>query len=78
LISHEATEAPFNSLTKRWKDLSQEKREKQAKIMATYAAMIEDQDNRSGQILEHLKESGQLDNTLVVYLTDNGPEGFEQ
>ncbi len=77
LISHEATEAPFNSLTKRWEDLSQEDKEKQAKIMATYAAMIEDQDNRIGQILAYLKESGQLDNTLIIYMTDNGPEGLE-
>ncbi len=77
LISHEATEAPFNSLTKRWEDLSQENKEKQAKIMATYAAMIEDQDNRIGQILAYLEESGQLDNTLVIYMTDNGPEGLE-
>ena len=77
LISHEATEAPFNSLTKKWQDLSQENKEKQAKIMATYAAMIEDQDNRIGQILDYLRESDQLDNTLVVYLTDNGPEGLE-
>ena len=77
LISHEATEAPFNNLTKRWEDLSQKDKEKQAKIMATYAAMIEDQDNRIGQVLAYLQESGQLDNTLVVYMTDNGPEGFE-
>jgi arylsulfatase len=77
LISHEATEAPFNNLTVKWESLSQENKEKQAKIMATYAAMIEDQDNRIGQILAYLKESGQLDNTLVVYMTDNGPEGFE-
>jgi arylsulfatase len=77
IISHDATEAPFNNLTKKWESLSQENKEKQAKIMATYAAMIEDQDNRIGQMLAYLKESGQLDNTLVVYMTDNGPEGFE-
>ena len=56
--------------------LTKKIKKKQAKIMATYAAMIEDQDNRIGQILAYLKESGQLDNTLVVYMTDNGPEGF--
>ena len=77
LISHEATEAPFNNLTKKWESLTQEDKEKQAKIMATYAAMIEDQDNRIGQVLDYLKSSGQLDNTLIVYVTDNGPEGLE-
>lgn len=77
LLSHEANEAPENDITHDWDKLSQADKEKQAKIMATYAAMIEDQDNRTGQILDYLKESGQLDNTLIIYLTDNGPEGFE-
>lgn len=77
LISHSATEAPFNNLTRKWESLAQKEKEKQAKIMATYAAMIEDQDNRIGQILGYLKSSDQLDNTLIVYVTDNGPEGFE-
>jgi arylsulfatase len=77
LISRDASEAPFNDLTKQWDDLSQGEKEIQAKIMATYAAMIEDQDNRIGQILDYLKASEQLDNTLIIYLTDNGPEGLE-
>ena len=77
LISAQATEAPFNDLTKEWDSLSEEEREKQAKIMATYAAMIEDQDNRIGQILDYLATSDQLDNTLIIYMTDNGPEGLE-
>jgi arylsulfatase len=77
LITETTTEPNFNEITHKWERLSQEEKEIQARVMATYAAMIEDQDNRTGQILDYLKESGQLDNTLVVYLTDNGPEGFE-
>lgn len=77
IISHEATEAPFNDLTRKWESLSEEDKKKQAKIMATYSAMIEDQDNRIGHILDYLKTSNQLDNTLIIYVTDNGPEGLE-
>jgi arylsulfatase len=77
LITATATEAPENDLTHKWDELSDDEKKIQAKVMATYAAMIEDQDNRTGQILDYLKESGQLDNTLVIYVTDNGPEGFE-
>jgi len=77
LITDTAAEPLFNDITFKWESLSQKEKEIQAKVMATYAAMIEDQDNRTGQILDYLKESGQLDNTLVIYLTDNGPEGFE-
>ena len=77
LISHSATEAPENDLTKVWDNLSQSEKEYQAKVMANYSAMIEDQDNRIGDIISYLESSGQLDNTLIVYLTDNGPEGLE-
>ena len=77
LITETATEPSFNDITFKWESLSDDEKKIQAKVMATYAAMIEDQDNRTGQILDYLKESGQLDNTLIVYVTDNGPEGFE-
>jgi len=77
LITETAIEPEFNDITHKWESLSEEEQKIQAKVMATYAAMIEDQDNRTGEILDYLKESGQLDNTLVIYVTDNGPEGFE-
>lgn len=77
LITETAIEPEFNEITHKWESLSEEEQKIQAKVMATYAAMIEDQDNRTGEILDYLKESGQLDNTLVIYVTDNGPEGFE-
>ena len=77
LISESASEVPFNEITHKWESLTEDEKKIQARVMATYAAMIEDQDNRTGQIIDYLKESGQLDNTLIIYLTDNGPEGFE-
>ena len=46
----------FNDITHKWESLSQEDKEIQARVMATYAAMIEDQDRRTGEILDHLKE----------------------
>jgi len=39
--------------------------------------MIENQDARIGQLLAYLKESGQPENTLIVNVTVNGPEGLE-
>lgn len=77
LISEIAPPSPENDLVKKWDELSQEEKEYQAKVFATYAAEIEDQDNRIGQMLDYLKESGQLENTLIVYVSDNGPEGME-
>ncbi|QTN39832.1 arylsulfatase [Cryomorphaceae bacterium] len=77
LISTEADPSPENDLVKKWDELSEEEKRFQARVFATYAAEIEDQDNRIGQLLDYLSETGQLDNTMIVYISDNGPEGME-
>ena len=77
MISELAEPAKRNDLVRAWDELTQAEKEYQAKVFATYAAEIEDQDNRIGQILDYLEESGQLENTMIVYISDNGPEGME-
>lgn len=44
----------------------------EAACMEVYAAMVERMDKGIGQVVEELKKSGQLDNTLILYLQDNG------
>ncbi|WP_158795540.1 arylsulfatase [Pedobacter sp. L105] len=43
-----------------------------AQAMAVHAAMIDRMDQGIGRIIEALKKNGQLDNTLIVFLSDNG------
>ncbi|WP_158826842.1 arylsulfatase [Mucilaginibacter lacusdianchii] len=43
-----------------------------ALAMAVHAAMIDCMDQGIGRIINALKQTGQLDNTLIVFLTDNG------
>jgi arylsulfatase len=43
-----------------------------AHAMAVHAAMIDRMDQGIGRIIEALKETGQLENTLIVFLSDNG------
>jgi arylsulfatase A len=38
-------------------------------------AMIESVDDRIGQLLDRLEKAGKLDNTIVIFSTDNGPNG---
>ena len=40
--------------------------------MSVYAAQIESMDWNIGRIIERLKEAGRLDNTLIIYVQDNG------
>jgi arylsulfatase len=40
--------------------------------MEIYAAMVDRMDWNIGRVLESLRNSGRLDNTVVVFLSDNG------
>ncbi len=44
----------------------------EARCMETYAAMIDNMDQGIGRIVAQLKQDGRLDNTLVLFLHDNG------
>ncbi|MCH6255072.1 arylsulfatase [Puniceicoccaceae bacterium K14] len=55
-----------------WEDLSKEQKTEWILEMATYAAMIEIMDDGIGLLIDTLQEKGQLENTLIFYLSDNG------
>ncbi len=55
-----------------WKDLSKVQQEFQADKMAVHAAMVDRMDREIGRILAAVKKAGQTDDTLVVFLSDNG------
>ena len=55
-----------------WDKLSKEEKEKQARKMETHAAMIDRLDQGVGQIIEALKKAKTLDNTIIIFLADNG------
>jgi len=66
-----------NPLLGSWEDLNDDEKRVQARMMATYSAMMESQDYHVGLLLNYLRETGRLDNTLIIYLSDNGPEGLD-
>ena len=70
-------ERKANPLLRAWSELNDEEKRRQAMAMATYSAMMESQDYHIGLLLNYLHETGQLDNTLIIYAPDNGPEGFD-
>jgi arylsulfatase len=53
-----------------WEDEKDKKA--MARRMETYAAMVDIMDQGIGKIVEKLKENGQLDNTIILFLEDNG------
>jgi arylsulfatase len=57
---------------KDWDKLSPEKKKDQARRMEVYAAMIECMDRNIGRVVEYLRQTGELDNTLILFASDNG------
>ncbi|XZE22351.1 arylsulfatase [Pirellulaceae bacterium SH449] len=58
-----------------WESLTDEQRRLASRKMEIYAAMIEYMDDQIGRLIDHLKRSGQYDNTLIVFISDNGSAG---
>ncbi len=55
-----------------WKDLTAEQQAFQAKKMAIHAAMIHRMDIEIGRVFDRIKKMGRWENTLVLFLSDNG------
>ncbi|MEK7781628.1 MAG: L-rhamnose mutarotase [Verrucomicrobiota bacterium] len=55
-----------------WNSLTPGQQEFQAAKMAIHAAMIHRMDIEIGRVLEQIRAMGQLDNTLVMFVSDNG------
>ena len=68
---------PFPRLLdeKSWDELSLDEQRYQAKIMEIYAAMVDDVDVYIGRMIDYLKEIGEYENTVIFFMSDNGPEG---
>ncbi len=60
-----------------WLALSADEKRRQSRRMEAYAAMIDRIDENIGRLLDSLRESGRLDNTIVVFTSDNGASATE-
>lgn len=64
-----------DTLVNPWKNLSVIERAFWAERQEVYAAMIDRVDQEVGRILDKLKEIGRDQNTLVIFISDNGAQG---
>ena len=55
-----------------WQELTDEQRRFQASKMEVHAAMIDRMDREIGRVIEHLKQMGVFENTVILFVSDNG------
>ncbi len=70
-------DAPFAGMPhglRAWTSLTEEDRKKYARAMEVYSGMIEAMDHHIGRLVAHIAARGELDKTVFVVTSDNGPE----
>jgi arylsulfatase len=75
LIAEEIVPHPVVTDEPEWQALSGAERALSARAMEVYAAMVDRIDQNVGRVVEWLKRAGKFDDTVVIFLSDNGAEG---
>ena len=55
-----------------WDALTEEEQLAEARKMELYAGMVDNLDSNIGRLLQYLRENGLYDNTLIIFMSDNG------
>lgn len=74
LVPHNTKLTPRPKNIPAWSSLSKNKQNEMDAIMATYAGMIDRVDQNIGKLVHHLEQTGELNNTIIFFLSDNGGE----
>jgi arylsulfatase len=73
LVSGGSTLPEPHPMLKPWDSLTDDQRALETRGMEVYAGMIENTDYHYGRVVNFLKDIGEYDNTIVIFLSDNGP-----
>lgn len=74
-MGHFPNDAPTSDrhpMTKAWSELNKEEQALQSRGMEVYAGMVDNMDYHFGRVVKFLKDIGEYDNTIVIFLSDNG------
>ena len=58
-----------------WDSLTDDEQQLFARMAEVYAGFVSYTDHELGRLIDYLEESGQLDNTIIVVVSDNGASG---
>src|ERR1700738_1941132 len=66
---------PLQDTVRPWDPLNDEEKKLFSRMAEVFAGFLSYTDAQIGRILDYLEESGQLDNTIIVVISDNGASG---
>jgi arylsulfatase len=75
LLEPDATVFPRLPTIPAWETLPDEEKRRSARKMELFAAMVAHMDANIGKLIGYLKAKGLYENTLIFFMSDNGPEG---
>ena len=65
----------FYQIGLKWNELSEEEKKRSSRKMEIYAAMVDNLDHNIGRLINYLDDIDELDNTIIIFMSDNGAEG---
>ncbi len=77
LVPPDARRSGRSPKEKPWEELDSKQRKIEIRAMEIYAAMIDEVDSNTGRLIDFLEVNGELDNTAIIFMSDNGPEGHD-
>jgi arylsulfatase len=72
LVPEDAALPGPHPLEREWASLSKEEKALEARGMEVYAGMVENMDYHLGRVVTFLEDIGEVDNTVILFLSDNG------
>ena len=72
IVAKDAVLSRHDPDVQQWDELSDEERRLYARMMEVFAGFFEHTDHQIGRLLDFLEAIGQLDNTLIMVISDNG------
>ena len=66
---------PLQDTVRPWDSLNDEEKKLFCRMAEVFAGFLSYTDDQLGRVLDYLEESGQLDNTIIVVISDNGASG---
>lgn len=72
LVPQDAPLSDMQPQVKPWNELSSEEQAVETRGMEVYAGMVDNLDYHVGRVLDFLDDIGELDNTVIFFLSDNG------